>query len=709
MEQAPGDKELRIALVMGGGVSLGTFSSGALVQLCERLCELSQTRKGRLCIDVATGASAGAMTLAVFFRYLYAGAQPKTLLAAMRDCWVDGVGMDPAELSKQLLPRLDRHEPPALLSDQPLRVLGKRHVLDFRGDGSAPELLADTAYLSFSLTNLNGLEYRAPCHWSTKGTGEDAGRDALCSTSFEDRIRFRLHKGSSICTTQAPVDPVDRTRPITNLDHDAWSQVLDAALASGAFPGAFAPVTIERFAQEYDPGVWPTELAGKAHRFSYVDGGLLNNEPLKEALGLAHRIDLGQDPRSYERVFLFVDPVVSDRTAKLRMAQDLPKHWQAHYDPERETFDYQPARRGYMAKIKSDLRRVSSVVFGQATFQDWLQLGKVNQRAEWFNEVSRVCSPYLSGIMLPAELQRELDTLARRIQASHGPAESACGPRQVEESQGAMVLLDLMTSIAGFEQKRDVNVIAVSPRSAQHAPLRLAGDFAGAFGGFFDRSFRAYDFEAGRVVMQNTLSRDTLAKGLFGATPPATLTDPPASGYEQVSLGVQAHFERVLQGHFEAFLGELGLPQIVDHLLAWRLRRGVVDRLRRPSSVQVRPLMFRITGEGVQAGQALLGATSEHSTPAFGTPLALVSIVDLWHDPQATKGESAYGIHGPELFDQRGNVYFCVDASEMPGEPRKRTELNLHPDARAWFDLAGHVSQVEVVWDGQADLMIAPK
>lgn len=713
MEAQAKDKELRIALVMGGGVSLGSFSSGALVQLCERLAELEAQGKRKLSIDVATGASAGAMTLAVFYRYLYAGASPQSMLAAMRDCWVDGVGIDARELSRQLLPNLSRHEAPALLSDRPLRVLGERHLLGYQGDGTAPSLLADRAYLSFSLTNLNGLEHRAPAHWSSKeeaGTpGAEAGRDALTSTAFEDRIRFRLHKGAAVCALQGPADPLDHARPILDLGAEAWQEVLDAALASGAFPGAFAPVSMLRYPEEYAPEIWPQALQGQPHAFRYVDGGLLNNEPLKEALELAHRLDQGEDPERYERVFLFVDPVVSQRSAQLRFSHELEVNWRAHYDPQRDDFDYQPARPDYMSAVRQDLTRVSSVVFGQATFHDWLQLGKVNQRAEWLNRFSELVSPYLSQLALPEALLTQLQGLAAEIDHVQGPAGQECyAEPKKRDLQGAMLLLDLLAKISGLARKRDVNVIAISPWSAQHAPVQLAGDFAGAFGGFFKQAWRAHDFEVGRVILQNTLSQDALAQKLFGPAAPAKPLPKLPSGYDEVAPSVRAHFERVLQEHCEAFLQELGVPLLVDQLLAWRLRRALVDRLREPSSAQVRPLMIRILGSGVHPGQALLGASHEHSTPAFGSPLALVAVIELRFDPQASADESPYRMHGPELFSQDGDSYFCVDASEVPGAPQARSRLVLAQEPKAWFELAGRLSQIEVAWEGQAEMTILP-
>jgi len=55
-------KPVRIALVMGGGVSLGSFSGGALAELVRLLRDFPAERDGvplRAELDVLTGASAG--------------------------------------------------------------------------------------------------------------------------------------------------------------------------------------------------------------------------------------------------------------------------------------------------------------------------------------------------------------------------------------------------------------------------------------------------------------------------------------------------------------------------------------------------------------------------------------------------------------------------------------------------------------------------
>ena len=77
-------KKLKLAFVVGGGVSLGSFSSSALTETLKQLLLYSQYNTGQkdaagspimqpyetVEVDVLTGASAGAISLGVFLRTL---------------------------------------------------------------------------------------------------------------------------------------------------------------------------------------------------------------------------------------------------------------------------------------------------------------------------------------------------------------------------------------------------------------------------------------------------------------------------------------------------------------------------------------------------------------------------------------------------------------------------------------------------------------
>ena len=406
-------KEVRVALIMGGGVSLGSFSGGALAEVVRLLEKFPATRpdaQGNPVpiapkIDVVSGASAGSMTLAILVRYLLAGAKADEIATAMNACWVEGVGVDYDDPTKQLLPDPATQDVPALLSSKPIRALATTHLSYGYGDNPPRPpsvLLGDTVYASFAVANLNGIDIRAPFQWIRQSqSGEpdeplDSFGDGLVTTFHDDRVRFSI--GLTPLTTQDPpgFDPDIQGRRIedrnTPAGSEPWRVFQEAAIASGAFPAAFAPVPLERRAVEYGP-FWPDELAKEPldrFTFTYVDGGTFRNEPMKEAIELAAIRDEGDDPSTFERVFLLIDPFISGSDARRTLDFEDPlaltTTWGEDGVVERDTL----ARRDYASLLTSVLSRLVSVVVGQATFRDWLRVAKVNSHVEWERELEAV-------------------------------------------------------------------------------------------------------------------------------------------------------------------------------------------------------------------------------------------------------------------------------------------------------------------------------
>ena len=153
---------------------------------------------------------------------------------------------------------------------------------------------------------------------------------------------------------------------------EIWSMISATCLACAAFPFAFEPVVLKRFKYEYEikePDPADLEIpAAEAMRpetqraykqaytmiyneqveksvpwskrqrnsqkeelvedvisedeefffFSYIDGGTLNNEPIREAFRMANYLD-SRDPNpksTYDRVVIFVDPIVRTEPVK---------------------------------------------------------------------------------------------------------------------------------------------------------------------------------------------------------------------------------------------------------------------------------------------------------------------------------------------------------------------------------------------------------
>jgi len=122
-----------------------------------------------------------------------------------------------------------------------------------------------------------------------------------------------------------------RAQPAEETEHFAydvrseklWAKMGCTALASGAFPFAFPPVGMSRHWWEFGINKWAA-TAGKSPKvfekeFCYVDGGMLDNEPLRQAFRMASVFDsitlldswTAQKAPTFERVVLFVDPNIS--------------------------------------------------------------------------------------------------------------------------------------------------------------------------------------------------------------------------------------------------------------------------------------------------------------------------------------------------------------------------------------------------------------
>ena len=341
------------------------------------------TSYDRVVVDVFSGASAGAMALAAMLRSLV-HQTPEQQQRAEEELRRDH-GM-----AFERLPRRKKEQAVAAQVAQTIqervwvdevdihRLLGRhngrqrdlRHVggvLDRRAvDGIArtvigfPEelvsggkvqlgrkssLLADRALFACTLANLSPLVHDARSDLqATPETG---------FVGLEDGLTSRVHRDIRIFDLN--FEPVD-TRATAHADRypsrwlryhaDAkdegrigdlraertWKRIAATSIAAGAFPFAFEPVVLARKAFEYGD-LWPFEKGEDGepvdeYPFTYVDGGLFNNEPIREAFRMASVVDGTADPSTYDRRVIFVDPNAGGKPVSYR----IPIH---------DAYDYQ--------------------------------------------------------------------------------------------------------------------------------------------------------------------------------------------------------------------------------------------------------------------------------------------------------------------------------------------------------------------------------
>jgi len=417
-------RELRLAFAMGGGVSLGTFSGAALTEAMKLAVlygayptegvdgDTEWVPYDRVVVDVFSGASAGAMSLAAMLRSLVhqtseqREAAERTLRAEHGDAFA---GLPPrkqeqavaAQVAQDVQERVwveevDIHR---LLGShnghghsegqhRDLRHVGgvfdrravddiARSVIGFPRElvsggtvtlAGKSSLLADRAVFACTLANLTPLVLDARSDLNTPASGASVG--------FEDGLTSQAHRDIRVFDLNfTRVEEADTARPerypgrwlryhagakedgrIGDLRAETtWKRIAATAIAAGAFPFAFEPVVLTRKGFEYGD-LWPFagDAAGDSieeYPFTYVDGGMFNNEPIREAFRMASVVDAIQPDapagRTYDRRVIFVDP----NTAGTAVSYRVPIH---------ETYAYQSPN-FFGALDGTDLYRKSSL------------------------------------------------------------------------------------------------------------------------------------------------------------------------------------------------------------------------------------------------------------------------------------------------------------------------------------------------------------
>ncbi len=266
------EQELRIALVMNGGVSLAVWIGGVTHEI-NRLVR-GETVYGRLCkslwirprVDIISGTSAGGINGALL---ALAMSQGKSL-EPLRDIWLKN-----GDILK-LLRQPTQDDPPSLLDGgyfYKAMLEGFREIRDQQGKGLQPpdrvpiELIITTTVL----------------HGEVRDFPDDIG-SVIQDVTHRGLIKFRRGPG-------IPDDPF--------ATEDIVAKLAAAARATASFPAAFEPFYLPS-AEEAASATGNAEseavpcLIGHTdfnekwlHGRYVVDGGVLDNNPLESAIDAA--------------------------------------------------------------------------------------------------------------------------------------------------------------------------------------------------------------------------------------------------------------------------------------------------------------------------------------------------------------------------------------------------------------------------------------
>ena len=328
-----------IGLVMAGAVSAGAYTAGVADFLIEALDAWERARADRdplapahrVRLRAMAGASAGAMTAAMVagiaagrpHRPVSGLADPGVAAShnVLFDSWVNRVDADHL-LATDDLEHTGDARLFSLLNGRVLDDIARQALPSGVGTGRRPWIAGDLR-LAFAVTNLRGVPYNV-------GFGDHSHapepRPGHSMRKHADLLRFRLGDA-------AVAAPADLVTLDWQMQGEGWSQLRNAALASGAFPLLLPPRALARPGSDYDARLWAMPARGEVgggepclryqplpphwgaagtpmhFDFLAVDGGVLDNEPF--AAGRDLLVGVPPMPASGDvlgRALLSIDP-----------------------------------------------------------------------------------------------------------------------------------------------------------------------------------------------------------------------------------------------------------------------------------------------------------------------------------------------------------------------------------------------------------------
>lgn len=437
----------RLALILSGAASLGSFEAGVLTELLWTLeyewrhADASR----RWTLDIITGASAGAMTAALVARAVMADHRA---VRSLHSAWVEEIDI------RELL-----RDPPAnaLLAKEPIRAIAARHLSAPPADATSASHAPERLRMRFTLANMTGVDWRYPF--------TQPGDHGFVATFFADGVRI----------------DVDRANV---RDRELWERIRTAAIASGNFPLAFVPELLMREERDFRDHA----LASFPGTFTYCDGGLFDNEPVGEAIDLALEQDGGTI--APDRAFILVD-------ANLNRSRHVATF------TEREPFLANATRLAAMVRGEATVRdwlksqRVNNeVAWRDRVLNDLVSMvrdNRLDDAAAFAASLHRTASEIVATKRAifperypPSYLDRALD----RTRHTHG--ERLVGLTALQQEILVRVIF-LLNSVAGLDRKQQLRIGMIYTE-----PRLTAGDTLGAFGGFFHRDWREHDYRLGR-------------------------------------------------------------------------------------------------------------------------------------------------------------------------------------------------------------------
>jgi predicted acylesterase/phospholipase RssA len=267
----------RVAFVLSGGSSAGSYIAGALDELLRAFRATDQYE-----IDIITGASAGSTNAALIAHGLcYRDGETD-----LHRVWVDGVDI------VDLLDRdIDDDDPFSVLSARHLRRLASNTIAwsDAAGPGTRAGFCAPNLTVAMTLGNATPLSYESRVPQPTA-----AGEETFVQKRNAELESYVLDES---------VGPRDAL----------WERIGSVAQASSAIPFIFPMVRLSRRAEDPRHYLQRPNFTGE-RQFWYYDGGTYNNLPIDLAWHyITEEAKVRRADPLLDRRVIVVDPWRSDR------------------------------------------------------------------------------------------------------------------------------------------------------------------------------------------------------------------------------------------------------------------------------------------------------------------------------------------------------------------------------------------------------------
>lgn len=377
--EEPASNPYRIALSVQGAVALGAYQAGVLSQLYADTCKYNEIRGDRrmLAIDALAGASAGAVTAVLLARAISLGLTPDQLEEQMKDVWIESLDIE--NLLEDLYSKDN-----AIFHSGIIERLGDKHLGEHT---PATQMQHEHIGLWITLTNLSGIPYMIDL--------DDGSR--LYSTMHRDYAPF-IVKDGVVYDVNVQSEILDRLQGVESFTHSTWDAARQAAVASAAFPLAFKSRSIKRSLRGYrlyrnlarslmrrDETI---ELPQREGWIDYVDGGVLNNQPIGRAIqAAAFANQLNNSPvvdnEDKNRTYLIIEP--NPKTEKFM------KDWESRVSAESREFGM---------GVPATLGGVMNAYFEESLYSDLNQALKTNETFRKLEDVDGVSEEFLRAANL---------------------------------------------------------------------------------------------------------------------------------------------------------------------------------------------------------------------------------------------------------------------------------------------------------------------